>query len=467
LHKSCLLGGANLKRRVTIALFIIASVFPVYAQQPLTIGQAVDQALGKYPAVRASLEQVAAAAAGINLARTAYLPRADFIGQVNRATRNSVFGLLLPQTVVPAMSGPVLGYDDLTNVWGTAVGVLVSWEPFDFGLRKANVELAGAARTRREADLSVTRLQVSTAAADGFLTLLAAQQTEVAARAAVERARSIDRVVSARAQSGLRPGADAARAHAEVAVAETQLIRAEQVVEVARTALADLLGLPSAQVVVQPGRFLELPPQVPPSSLSLEEHPLAHQQQAAIAEVKQQEHALDRSYYPRFTLQGSSYARGSGARIDGTTGGAFSGLAPNTGNWALGLSVSFPALDLFSIRARKEVQLHRERSETAQYERILQDLESQSEKAQAQYRGSRRVAENTPIQLDAAHAAEQQATARYNSGLGNIVEVAEAQRLLTQAEIDDSLAKLGTWRALLALAAAQGDLQPFLQMAAK
>jgi outer membrane protein TolC len=186
-----------------------------------------------------------------------------------------------------------------------------------------------------------------------------------------------------------------------------------------------------------------------------------------IAEVKQQEHALDRSYYPKFLLQGSSFARGTGARTDGTTGGAFSGLAPNTGNWALGMTVTFPLLDLPSIRARKEVQLHREKSETAQYDRILQDLGGQLEKAQAQYRGSRRVAENTPIQLEAARAAEQQATARYNSGLGNIVEVAEAQRLLAQAEIDDSLARLAVWRALLAIAATQGDLEPFLQMAAE
>ena len=52
-------------------------------------------------------------------------------------------------------------------------------------------------------------------------------------------------------------------------------------------------------------------------------------------------------------------------------------------------------------------------------------------------------------------------------GLGNIVEVAEAQRLLAQAEIDDSLARLAVWRALLAIAATQGELEPFLRMAAK
>jgi hypothetical protein len=46
--------------------------------------------------------------------------------------------------------------------------------------------------------------------------------------------------------------------------------------------------------------------------------------------------------------------------------------------------------------------------------------------------------------------------------LGNIDEVAEAQRLLTQAQIDDALARLGVWRALLAVATAAGDIQPFV-----
>ncbi len=66
------------------------------------------------------------------------------------------------------------------------------------------------------------------------------------------------------------------------------------------------------------------------------------------------------------------------------------------------------------------------------------------------------------MQVAAARAATQQADARYRSGLGTIDEVAEAQRLLTQAEIDDALARLGVWRGLLGVAAAAGDLQPFI-----
>ena len=69
---------------------------------------------------------------------------------------------------------------------------------------------------------------------------------------------------------------------------------------------------------------------------------------------------------------------------------------------------------------------------------------------------------NTPVQVSAARAATDQWTARYRSGLGNIDTVAEAQRLLTQAEIDDALARLGVWRALLGVATAAGDIQPFI-----
>ena len=104
-------------------LALVAAAAP--AAEPLTVGQAVERALRNYPAVRVSQEQINAAAAGIRLARTAYLPHADALAQVNRATRNNVYGLLLPQSTLPSMSGPVLGTNNLGTAWGTALGVLV------------------------------------------------------------------------------------------------------------------------------------------------------------------------------------------------------------------------------------------------------------------------------------------------------------------------------------------------------
>jgi outer membrane protein len=82
--------------------------------KPLTIQEAVTLA-EKFPSVEAAQEQVNAAAAGIRNARTNYLPSVNTVGQINRATRNNVFGLLLPQTVIPTISGPVLGTDNGKN----------------------------------------------------------------------------------------------------------------------------------------------------------------------------------------------------------------------------------------------------------------------------------------------------------------------------------------------------------------
>src|SRR5437764_8542337 len=138
-------------------LFLVA-VGAVRAQ-PMNVTQAVEAALHNYPSVKVSQEQIAAAAAGIQLARTAYLPRIDGLAQVNRATRNNVFGMLLPQSVIPSISGPVLGTNNLGTAWGSAIGALVTWEPFDFGVRRANVAAAAASRAQSEAALKRTEYE--------------------------------------------------------------------------------------------------------------------------------------------------------------------------------------------------------------------------------------------------------------------------------------------------------------------
>jgi outer membrane protein len=129
--------------------------------------------------------------------------------------------------------------------------------------------------------------------------------------------------------------------------------------------------------------------------------------------------------------------------------------------------VTFPVLDLPSIRAREAGQAATIRAETARYQQILTDLTAQWNAAVSTLRGAKSVAANTPIQVAAARAATSQATARYQAGLGNIDEVAEAQRLLTQAEIDDVLARLSVWRGLLGVAAAAGDIRPFVAEASQ
>ena len=432
---------------------------------PLTLESAVQQAVARYPAVQVSLEQVSAAAAAVDLARTQYLPRADFIAQLNRATHNNVFGMLLTQSVISPISGPVLGTNSLDSVWGSAVGVQVSWEPFDFGRRKAEVAQAEAGRERASAQVPLTRLQVASAAADAYLTALAAEQTVLAAHGAVDRARVLQEIVSALTSNELRPGADLSRAQAESALATNQLILAQQAAALARASLGQFLGVDTTNTALLSEPLLRLPPEQIAASFDPAQHPIAASQRAALDEVRARERSLELAYLPRFSLQGTSYARGTGIQPNGSTGGAAAGLGPNIQNWGVGFSVYFPALDFAATKARRRIEFFSERRESARYEQVVRDLNSQMEKARIALSGARRIAQNTPAELEAARTGAQQASARYKSGLGTIAEVAEAQRILTQAEADDAIARLGVWRALLGVAVAAGDLMPFLQQA--
>ena len=69
--------------------------------------------------------------------------------------------------------------------------------------------------------------------------------------------------------------------------------------------------------------------------------------------MKAREKALDRSYFPRFNLQGTAYARGTGIDPTARRAERRAGLGRTIQNWGVGMTVTFPAFDLPSIRARK------------------------------------------------------------------------------------------------------------------
>ena len=460
----------HIKTRTLVDLLLLLCVFapiPCRAQGAsgsITIEKAVAAALQKYPAIRISEADVRGAAAAIQMARTAYLPQLEAVGGLSRATRNNVLGLLLPSQIIAPISGPVLGTNSLGSAWGSTVGVLATWEPFDFGLRRANVAAAEAGRARAEASAVRTRLDVATVVADNVLTIIAAEQTVTAAQAAVTRAAELQRITDALVNAELRPGAESSLARAEQAAAQAQLSRARQAVAEAKATLAALIGVDVRAIDVSVGKLLTIP-ETPEGTGQLANTPIARESQAVINESEARLHALDRSYFPRFSLQGTSYARGTGALPDGRLLGGVNGLGPNIQNWALGFTVHFPVFDIASIRARKSAESARLDADRGRYDQVLVDLNSRRGQAMAAFAGAVEVAKTTPVATEAARTAVRQATARYQSGLGTALEVADAQRRLAQAEIDDGLARLGIWRAKLAVLAAEGDITPLLREA--
>lgn len=434
---------------------------------PLKLEAAVELAERNYPAIRAARAQADAVSMGIGLARNAYLPRAEMNWQQTRGTRNNIFGQFFPQPGIPPISGPVLPNSSFTeSAWGSGGGLLFAWEPFDFGLRKAGVDLASRVSDEAQARVSVTQLDVATLAADAFLRVVAADQTVRAAQANVDRMEAFSKAVHVLVDNQLRPGAEASRTDAELGAARSTLIQARQQAAVSRVALAEAIGLAGKSITIEAGPLVELPPSPPPASVAVSDfstHPLARLQRSSLDIITARQQVLDRSFFPRFNWQTTVFGRGSGARADGRLLDS-RGLFPDTPNWATGLTISFAPSDIFNLRSRRRQEASNLAAEQARYDQTVQRLKAEEANARVLADSSKELAENAPRQLQAAQETELRVRKRFEAELTTVTEVAEAQRLLAQAEVESALARLAVWRARLAEARAKGDLKPFLDL---
>ncbi len=143
---------------------------------------------------------------------------------------------------------------------------------------------------------------------------------------------------------------------AELAAAQTELAQAEQAIEVARSTVAQFVGITPSQVSVSPGKLADqLPPDKPEPPLETAANPLAVEQSAVIAQAQSQLKATERAYYPQFLVQGLASARGTGMLTDGSRLGGLNGLAPTTPNFGVGLTVNFPFMVSFRQSCVKSV----------------------------------------------------------------------------------------------------------------
>jgi len=452
-------------------LSLFAPILPKAAAQnqpappkTLTLEQAVDYALQNYPAVRASLQQVSAARAGVTLARTQYLPQLTGVYQDSRATQNQVPGIWLGTPITPTVEGPI-GASSGQSFWGSQAAALFSWEPADFGLRSARVGQARSAEAKSQADLALTQLQVAAAVGNYFLLAVANQQAVMAAQANLDRWQRFNKSIHVLVDNQLRAGADASRADAELARAKIQLYQSQQAERAALDTLAALMGTAGSETKLDSGRLLDPSPGGSLPDAAASEHPLARDQMAYVRLIQTEEKVLQRTDYPRLYLQGEVFGRGSEVPSGGSILGNWNGLEPARGNWVTGITILFP--DVFGFKAlsaQKQISKSDELSQKAHYDQTIQDLSGQIQAARDQLKSAQLIAHETPTELAAARQSETQSQARYQSGLATLVEVAEAENLLAQAEMDDSIARLNVWHGLFAVASAQGNLQDFLQL---
>ncbi|MGH9485844.1 MAG: TolC family protein, partial [Terriglobales bacterium] len=186
----------------------------------------------------------------------------------------------------------------------------------------------------------------------------------------------------------------------------------------------------------------------------------------AVAAAQSHQQEIARSALPRTYALGSAYGRGSGVLAAGQLAPGAAGLAPATaGNWALGVGVDFSITGWHANRAARAQAAAQFAQQQARQKQVAAALAAAQQKAAADWTAAQTVAQESPIGLAAARAGEAQARVRYQTGLASLVELANAEQLLAQADSDDALSRLQVWRALIETAFVAGSLQPLLQAA--
>jgi outer membrane protein TolC len=426
---------------------------------PFELEPAVAYAIAHHPALQAQQAGEEARRAQVSVGRAGYLPSLDLSAQINVGTGNVLRGGVFSMREIPNVSGPPTGRDIGDAALGSVIGVGIGWDAIGLVRQMAQVDAALAEASQAHAAVEVSRLVVAYAAADQFIDAISRAETVAAARVTVERMRVLVAIIKALVDQELRPGVDYSRAAAELALASTQLIRAEQAEALSRTALARALGAAGEKIQIGAGRLLE------PASLrtaaSANKSPELAEADAVVRASQARKHAVDLQYLPRLDLLGALWVRGSGLTSGMVAPSPGAGIVPDTPNWVTGICLTWPALELVAVRARSRVEAAQVKAAQARRSEVMQAVQSQIDAARETLEAARRIAENTPIALKAARDAEAQATARYRAGLATVDAVAEAERLLAQAEIDDAVARLNVRRAQLLLARAVGDLAPF------
>ena len=147
---------------------------------------------------------------------------------------------------------------------------------------------------------------------------------------------------------------------------------------------------------------------------------------------------LDKEYYPVLHFVTGASVRGSG--LSTVTGlyapnqGA-AGTVPIKPNYQVALILNWNFLDKFRLEAEKKVQVQKIHQQQQDYSLILQNLKGQEVEAKAKVQAAVALAQNMPVQVEAATMAMRLAEARYSTGLGSVAQVAEAAQVLANSRV--------------------------------
>jgi outer membrane protein len=438
--------------RLVLALFAAALVMDdvAYASEPppapaMTLPQALDYARAHQPSLRAALARLEAVRADADVTRSSWYPTFTATAQLLATTTNNTTGSYVG---VPGFDNPRVSATraespstaSLAPSPSTLLGAGMRQEVFDFGRITARAAADDLRADAERFSLQATRLVVDYDVAETYFAVYAATQVLAASDEAYERSTVHRNLARAGVDSGLRRPIELTRAEATLDRYDLGRIRARRGLAVAESVFAAAVGLPGSRLGIAGAPPT---PSAPPPLDVAEGTAIGHNLEllAARARVRAEEgraRAIEAESRPNLFLTAGLSGNAGGATPSSGSAAPDHGLLPLVPNWDAGLVVAWPLFDA-TVNARTDRARAQQDVARTEAEVVRQKIVASVDQAYLDVEAARDALPVLVHSLAAAVANYDQASARFEVGMGNAVELADAEELRTDAEIELAL----------------------------
>ncbi|MEF8752391.1 MAG: TolC family protein [Accumulibacter sp.] len=396
------------------------------ADAPYGIVEAVDLALCRNPTTREIWSAARIQAADVGLAQAEFLPTID-----GRATASRV-------------------RVDSRSANQRNASLTLSWLLFDFGARSANLEVA---RQLMRAATSTLDAGVQTVFLNAMQAYYNAQAARAAVAAAIESEKaSRESLNAAEVRYRVGTGTPADRLQAQTAASQATLtrIRAEGVRENSLGRLANVMGLDANQ----PLRLDDPPSAKPDERFSDDVAALIGEARLRRPDLQ----AAEAEY--RASVAGIDYARASGLPTLSLGAGPswenIGGVSANASS--IGLTINLPLFSGFNTTYNVRAAQARSDVAGARRDNVRQQVALEVWESWQSLNTATQTLRTTADLLASAEHSERVALGRYKAGVGNILDVLNAQSALANARLQRVQAALDWHVSRATLARALGIL---------
>ncbi|HLK36393.1 MAG TPA: TolC family protein [Polyangiaceae bacterium] len=417
----------------------------------MALGEAVAYARAHQPAIRAAMARVEERLAQAKVPSGRWMPTVALTGQAFAGTTNNTTALYVQPNFLDV---PRIGATAATRTGtfspspSTLVGAGITQEVFDFGRIGARRAAADAAVEVERHHADAVRLDRDLSVEEAYFSVLAARAVVKASDDAYERSRVHRDFARRGVESGLRSPIELTRAEADLARFDVGRVRARGGLAVAQSVLAAAIGAPDPAVdaAATPPSAAEMPALGEAVALAQRRDPRLAETIARLHEAEEHTRAVGAELRPDLSLTATLSGRAGGASPSSGAVADGGGWIPDVPNWDAGVLLSWPLFD-GTIAARRDAARSAERVAHEEIDAaLLQDVADvrQSYVAVQIARSALIALERTVV---AARANYEQADARFRAGIGNAVEVADAEAVRTDADIQLALGQFELARA--------------------